>query len=290
MVNFKKIVALLSLILAAVSFAMVIKLTILDRTHSPSASLRIDSFPRTTIFLNDKQISPAPYLGEGLTPGEYKLKLVPTGGVNGTFVSWETKIKLTGGTLTYVSRNLGSTEELSGGQTLMLEKLALSDSKELAVVSNPDGASVTVDGQDEGKASIILHNLSVGDHDIVVSLPGHSDQVIHGRIIGGYRLNVIVKLGELPSGVENTASPSARSTADLVSTQSGQIAKPYVVIKETEVGFLRVRTDPNLNATEEARVKPGEKYALLSETSGWVKIKLPTLFGWVSDQYVVISR
>lgn len=269
---------------------MVAKTAIFDRTSSTTASLRVDSFPRTAVFLNDKSVGFTPYLGEGLIPGEFKLKLVPAGGVSGTFISWETKVKLTSGTLTYVNRNLGPNIEQSSGQTLMLEKLTLSDSKELAIVSNPDSATVTVDGQDEGKASIVLHNLTAGDHDIVVSLPGFADQVTHGKIVDGYRLNIIAKLSQLLSNQGNFATPSARPTADLVSTQSGELAKPYVVIKETETGFLRVRSDPNLNATEAARVKPGEKYSLLSETPGWVKIKLSTIFGWVSDKYVVISR
>ncbi len=62
--------------------------------------------------------------------------------------------------------------------------------------------------------------------------------------------------------------------------------KPYVIVKETGLGFLRVRSEPNLAGSESARVKPGEKYPLLAEITGWVKIKLPTIFGWVSDQYV----
>ncbi len=285
----KRLLLPLAIALIVVGVFFVAKVLILDRRPPEVGSLRIDSFPRATVFLNDKQVGQTSYLAENLPPGEYKVKLLPAPGITGTYVSWETKIKLTSGTLTYISRNLGSTDELSSGQSMTLDRLALNDSKELAVVSDPDGADVSVDGQNEGKASLILRNLSVGDHEVVISDPGYFDQVVRGKVVGGYRLNVIVKLAKIPQGA-GSASPSAQPTAMLVSSQSGEITKPYVIIKTTETGFLRVRADSDLSATEVARVKPGEKYPLLSQISGWVKIKLPTLFGWVSDQYVLIVQ
>lgn len=285
----KRVLLLLAITVIVVGVFFVAKALIFDRRSPEVSSLRVDSFPRATVFLNDKQVGQTSYLAENLSPGQYKIKLLPAGGVTGTYVSWEAKIRLTAGTLTYISRNLGSTDELSSGQSMTLERLALGDSKELAVVSDPDGADVFVDGQGEGKSSLILRNLSLGDHEVVISDPGYFDQVVRGKIIGGYRLNVIAKLAKIPEGTAN-ASPSAQPTAALVGSQSGEIAKPYVVIKTTETGFLRVRADSDLSATEVAKVKPGEKYPLLSQISGWVKIKLPTLFGWVSDQYVSIVR
>lgn len=276
----KKKFAIILFLAALVCFSLALKLLIFDRQNVSNASLRIDSFPVSNVFLNDKSVGKTPYFVENQPAGEYKLKLIPSGGVSGTFINWETKIKLIDGALTYVNRTLGRNDDFSGGQILSLEKLPVSDAKELAVISNPDGASVTVDGQEEGKASIILHNLSLGDHEIAISFPGYSDQVVHGKMIDGYRLNIIAKLAKLATHDQPLATSSA------VSSPSGEIAKPYVVIKETGLGFLRVRTDPSLNASESARVKPGEKFPLLSEVTGWVKIKLPTLFGWVSDSYV----
>lgn len=269
----KKLLAIILLVVGLISLAFGLKMAVFDRQSHPTSSLRVDSFPKTKVFLNDKEVGETSLLLENLSPGEQRLKL-------GT---WEAKIKLVSGTLTYVSRVLGQIEDLSGGQILMLERLPLESSKELAVVSDPDNASVTIDGQDEGKTSLVFKNLTTGDHEIVVSLPSYSDQVIHGKIIGGYRLNIVAKLAKLSGEI---ASPSAQPTVTLVSSQSGEITKSYVVIKETETGFLRVRADPNISATETARVKPGEKYPLLQEILGWVKIKLPTLFGWVSDAYV----
>ncbi|MBI4099794.1 PEGA domain-containing protein, partial [Candidatus Microgenomates bacterium] len=219
-----------------------VKVLVFDRQAPLFAQLRVDSFPQTTVSLNDKDMGKTPYLGENLAPGEYKLKLSPSGQTSGTFVFWETKVKLIGGTLTYVSRQLGPTDDLSGGQILTLEKLPLTSTHELAVVTSPDAADVTVDNQTEGHSSLVLRNLTVGNHEIVLSLPGYADQVVHGKIIPGYRLNVFATLARLTGGIL-VASPSAQPTATLVATTGGQIAKPYVVIKNTETGFLRVRAE-----------------------------------------------
>ncbi len=280
----KKILAICLLVAGVIATVIAIKRLVFDRQPAPTASLRVDSFPQTKVIFSDKDVGQTSVLLENLSAGEYKIKLIPVGRVTGSFVAWESKIKLTAGTLTYISRHLGATEDLSGGQILMLEKLPLKTAHELAVISTPDNAVVFVDGQKEGQTSLVLKNLSIGDHEITLSLPGYSDQVVHGRILSGYRLNLVATLAKLPNNL--VATNSARPTASLVATQGGEITKPYVVVKQTETGFLRVRSDPTLSATETARIKPGEKYSLLQEISGWVKIKLPTLFGWVSDAYV----
>jgi hypothetical protein len=60
-------------------------------------------------------------------------------------------------------------------------------------------------------------------------------------------------------------------------------------ILETGLGWLRVRDAASLNSSEIARVNVGETFAVLEETSGWVKIKITEgTEGWVSDQYVEI--
>jgi N-acetylmuramoyl-L-alanine amidase len=59
-----------------------------------------------------------------------------------------------------------------------------------------------------------------------------------------------------------------------------------VVIKNTPTGWLRVRMEPSLSATEAAKVKPGEKYTLLDEKNGWYKISYKEgEEGWISGRY-----
>jgi uncharacterized protein YgiM (DUF1202 family) len=54
---------------------------------------------------------------------------------------------------------------------------------------------------------------------------------------------------------------------------------------------LRVRDAAGLSGAEIARVNTGDKYALLEEKIGWVKIKVSdTVMGWVSSDYVTLSE
>ncbi len=262
-------------VLILLGLGLGLKLFIFDSGTAQSA-IRVDSFPRSTVFINDRAVGQTPYINEKIAAGQYTVKID----------SWQTKIKLTSGTLAYLSRNIGLSEDQSSGQVLTLEPLSSDKTTELAVVSNPDKAKVFLDGLDQGSAPLVLRNLTAGDHEITISQVGYSDEVIHSKIISGFRLNAMVKLGIL-SGSLATGSGQLRPTSDLIASFSGsELTKPYVVIKDTPTGFLRMRSDPSITATEVGQVKPSEKYPLLSEIAGWVKIKLPNIFGWVSDQYV----
>ena len=60
-----------------------------------------------------------------------------------------------------------------------------------------------------------------------------------------------------------------------------------VKILPTGVGWLRVRSEPGLSGTEVTKINVGEKFLLLEEKTGWVKIKLADGGeGWVSSDYV----
>lgn len=265
-----------------------IKVIVFDRQNQTSA-LQVDSYPKTEVFVNGQKVGQTPYKNDKLTAGDYGLKLVVAVGTPGTFLPWETKVKLTGGGLTYVSREIGASDDLSGGQILWLSKLVSDKSAEIAVVSDPDGANVAVDGLDSGRASVMLSNLDPGDHEIVISQAGYSDQVVHGKIIEGYRLNVAVKLGRIPEGAGPVSPVNPVSTATPSAAVANGLPKPYVVILETPTGFLNVRVAPDLTATIAGKVNPRDKFPLVSEQPGWVLLRQASSsanLGWVSDQYV----
>jgi N-acetylmuramoyl-L-alanine amidase len=58
-----------------------------------------------------------------------------------------------------------------------------------------------------------------------------------------------------------------------------------IVIKDTPLGYLRVREDASTTASESGRVKPGETYEMLEEKPDWFKIKIDNKSGWVSAVY-----
>jgi hypothetical protein len=252
--------------------------------------LRVDSIPRAKVLLNGQEVGQTPYEGSDLAPGEYVLKLAPAGEISGAFAPWETKIKVVSNTLTFVSRDLAGTFDQTAGQTLTLEKLASDHYSEVAVISDPDGALITVDGKESGRTSQLFRNLDPGDHVITVSQTGFSDQVIHSRVIAGYRLNINVKL----KGLSLESELSVRPTAELIASPSAltlqTIAKPYVTVKDNPVGFLRIRSGPDVSASESGKVYPGQKLPLLSESDTWVQIKFNQISGWVWKDYVDISK
>lgn len=287
----KKIGVIAVIVILLIGLGIATKLFILDPQDNSVSALRVDSNPNADLYINDQIVGKTPYENEKMAPGEYKLKLVATG-TTGTFYPWETKIKLTNNSLTYVSRDIGKNEEESGDQILWLEKISSDQSAQLAIVSNPDRAKISVDGVDKGVASTIIKDIPLGNHEVIVSLEGYSDQIIKARIIAGFRVNAAVKLARSDSMVQIKETQQIASNSAIVKTASSSAAtvnnpnKPYVLVEETGTGFLRVRSGPSTSATESAKVKPGDKYPLLSEQSGWTQIQISTSSGWVSDQYI----
>lgn len=81
-------------------------------------------------------------------------------------------------------------------------------------------------------------------------------------------------------------SAQARESLTKIGTGiSGKSAK----VKDTGLGWLRVRNEPSLNGTEVGRVNVGDTVAVLEEQTGWLKIKTSTdLEGWASADYLQI--
>jgi hypothetical protein len=87
-------------------------------------------------------------------------------------------------------------------------------------------------------------------------------------------------------------TPEAREALEKLSELGVEsVSTKTAIIKTTPLGWLRVREEPSLNATEITRVNTGNTYNVLSEEEGWVKIKVSdTVEGWVSATYVELSE
>ncbi len=252
--------------------------------------LKVNSTPTATIFLSEKHVGRTPY-EEKVDVGEYGIKLVPETTVV-ALTSWQGSIKVTPGILTYVNANLSDSEFTSAVDVLWLEKI-MSKSSEIAVTTNPDAATITLDAEVKGITPISLPDVNVGDHTMTITSPGYATRTVRVKTTVGYKVNAIVKLALSPSSqapVEATPSVTITGGPTLVPTKATTAVttptKPYVVIKETPTGFLRVRLEPSTVSTEAARVKPGDKFTILDEKTGWFQIKYDaTNKGWISGQY-----
>jgi hypothetical protein len=286
----RKVFFLIALIGLVVAVAALVRF--LSTRGPKTGELRVDSVPTVAVFLNDKNVGISPYK-EKVDAGSYTLKLVPQAAAS-QLVSWEGKISVGQNLLTYVNANLSQSELTTAVDIVWLEKIT-SKQSELSVTTNPDGATVLVDDATRGVTPITLQDISAGDHTVSITSNGFQTRTLTIRTTPGYKLIANLKLALTSGGSLPVATPTATASATLApvktkaATQSATQAdptKPYVVIKDTPTGFLRVRMDPATSATEAGRVNPGEKYSIIDSQSGWYEIKFDgTNVGWVSGQY-----
>lgn len=261
------------------------------------AGLRVSSTPPAQVFLDGKEIGTTTLERNDFRPGEKTLRLVPQSTAT-TYFPWETKIKLTNGTLTAVTREFGETESLSAGEIITVEKIVDKKSASLAVISLPDSVAVSLNNETKGFSPVNLDKLTEGSYDVRLSASGYKERTVRIVLVNASRLILNVKLAEEEKEEETpsaevtgtptpslTPSPTAKVTPK-ITPKTTPPPKPYILIKETPTGWLRVRIEPSISATESAKVNPGETYSLIEEKSGWYKIEYEKdKEGWVSGQY-----
>lgn len=291
----RKIVFLLSLIGLVLVVAFVVKM--LTGRGPKQGELRVDSSPAASIFLDNKNIGRTPFKDK-IEAGSYTIKVVPES-ITTQLASWEGKIVVGPNLLTYVNANLNESELSSAVDVLWLEKIS-SKQSELSVTTSPDGATVLVDDVTRGVTPVSLSDISPGDHTVTVTSAGFLTRTLKIKTTPGYRLISTMKLG-LASGGQQEASPTptltvtptgkVTTTPTKIATSSASTVpdppKPFLTVKDTPTGFLRVRMEPSTGASEAAQVNPGEKYTILDTQNGWHQIRYDgTNTGWVSGQYV----
>ncbi|MEO6508354.1 MAG: PEGA domain-containing protein [Patescibacteria group bacterium] len=256
--------------------------------------VKIVSSPASGVFIDNAPAGRTPFENK-YKVGEYNIKLIPEGNGKG-IASWQGKIKINKNALTYVNRELGSSDNTSAGEILTISKMTKKPENpnfgEIYVESDPSGTIISLDNDEKGIAPFTMERVLKGDHEISAYLPGFLNRTQKISVTAGYRVNVAFKLALDPNQEKPIASPSSTITASPSGTLSptakpSGTAKAVVEIQETPLGFLRVRSEPSINASESAQVKPGETYPYLDEQSGWYKIKLQQLEGWVSSEYAV---
>ncbi len=286
-VNMKaKLIILLVLVLLFAGFVL-IKFFVLN-SQNDFGQIKVVSSPVASVFINNLAVGKTPFENK-YKVGEYILKLIPEGTASDT-ASWQGKIKVYKNALSYVNRELGTSDLTSAGEIFTTTKMdkppKSADYGEIYVETEPQGAIVYLDNDEKGVSTLIMQDVLKGDHELSVYMPGFLRRTQKINVDSGYRVNASFKLAIDESspeskniGVTGNNQPTASSGAN---TQ-----KTTVVIKETPTGFLRVREEPSISASEEAQVKPGQKFNLLDEKSGWYKINYEDdKTGWISGEYV----
>lgn len=275
-------------------------------TQNTFGRLKIVSSPSAGIFIDNAAIGKSPF-EEKYKVGEYMLKLIPEGDATAT-ASWQGKIRIYKNALTYVNRELGSSDVNSAGEVFTVVPMETKPKDdnygEVYVETDPNGAIVYLDNDEKGVAPLVLQDVLKGDHEISVFMPGFYRRTQKLNVEGAYRVNTLFKLAidpgqqkpsptpaspsaDLKDGEKNS-TPSAKPSTKVTKSPTG---KTTITIDDTPVGFLRVREEPTVNASESARVNPGETFDVLEEKDGWYKINYDAdKMGWVSGQYATKSE
>lgn len=239
-----------------------------------AAGIFIDSTPVSDVFINGVSVGSTPF-EEIREPGEITIKLVPQ---DLGLVDFETKVNLVSSVRTVIKREFGQDEDKSSGEIASFEKIGGKEAS-VSIVSIPDAAQISINGQVRGFAPYKINSITPGEHNLNISSLGYLDRDLTIKAYQGYKLTVVVKLAQ---GTVQPDSDIAIKTDDLV------IKTDKVKILETPNNFLRVRKDPSMDSQEIARVTSGSTYPLIEEDSdtGWFKIEYQEGGeGWVSNEY-----
>jgi hypothetical protein len=272
---------LLTVILVGFIIFVVFKFFIFSN-QNVFGKVKIISSPTTSVFIDNVAVGRTPY-EEKAKVGEFILKLIPEGNATET-ASWQGKIKIYKNSLTYINRELGSSDITSSGEIFSIIKMEKAPKSsqygEVYVETDPNGSIVYLDNDEKGIAPLVLADVVQGDHELSVNMPGFFKRTQKIHVEGSYRVNASFKLA-----IDQSQTPEIKASGEKTASESATTKYSRVLIKDTPTGWLRVREAPNLDASESARINPGEKFPLLEEKEGWYKIKTASIEGWISSQY-----
>lgn len=260
------------------------------------AGLQINSIPTSKVYINGVESGTTPFNNANMKVGSYTIKLIPEDGFASS--AYETKVNLLSSTSTIVYRNFAATDSDSSGYVLEFAEEPGGKSF-LSVVSDPDTANLFIDGQPLGYTPASKLDLSPGEHEVSLSSPGYKPQTISVSILSGHNLIAKFKLASdtivlTPPSPSPSVSPGPTSSPSLSPSPSSSstLAKPYLIVKETGTGWLRVRKQPLSTADELGKVNVGTMLKYLGETTddGWHKVEFEEGLGWVSGKYTTLVK
>ncbi len=289
-----KLILLTILVLLFICFIGV-KFLLLDKQNDFGV-MRILSVPSTNVFIDNVNVGKTPY-DQKTKVGEHIVKLIPSQEATPT-AQWEGKVNVYKNSLSYVNRELGDSDNTSAGEVYTVVAMSpgakAGDYGELFVDTDPPGAIVSVDNDEKGVASLLIAPMLNGAHEVSLYLPGFVRRTQKVNVVAGRRINAIYKLAVDKFSQEKIASLSAPRK---IASDSASVATPLpagtkqILVKETPTGWLRVRAEPSIAASEEARLDTGSKYTLLEERPNWYRIKYDDKNdGWVAAEYAQIVQ
>ena len=298
----RKLLLVIILVVGFLGFIL-IRFFIQDQQNA-AGRLKIDSSPAAHVFVNDVAVGKTPYEDANLKVGQYKVKLIPEGKETKT-VSWEGTVAIYKSTLSYISRELGTSELTSAGEILTVVKMQEKPNGATGAVkieTDPPGAIVYFDNDEKGVSPLELKGIPSGDHELSVFLPGFFRRITKIKVEKGYELQAKFKLAldqshktlseELEKQKQKKATEEAKITTapeDEASEEASISESTKIEILDNDLGYLNVRSEPSVYGDIVTKVNPGETYEYSKEENGWYYITLDDgSVGWVSGDYVQV--
>lgn len=266
----------------------------------------------SSVFIDGQYLNKTPLIEKNLAPGKHTIRIEPE---DPEYLPYETEVTLNPGVLTVVTWKSATRPEQMGGVIYEMEKINSKDTSEVSFVTIPDGAIITLAGQEKEFSPVTIPNVQPGQLEYEITLPSYETQSHSIEVAAGYRMIINVKLAKLDPNATKDASEKmseeeleasvSAETADQPkeesaneATVSGQtlLSGSSQLVEITSTNFfqdgkevLRVRNNPGPNGSEIGLAEVGKNYPYLGvEQSGWYKISFETKQGWVSASYAKI--
>jgi len=270
-------------------------------------TIKILSSPGANVVINNQSVGKTPY-EDTVDIGEYIVKLIPDAAEASDSASWTVKVSVYQNTLTFINREIGAQDLSSSGVIFSVKKMEAKPEKkgtgEIEVRSEPDGAIVHLDNEEQGIAPLILSEVQEGEHELAVDSPGYFRRSQKIKVESGYRVIAEYKLAVDPTykkidkeqaeedrikeeeKKKEEEEKEATGSSTIKPTGSTSSATFTISINETGTGWLRVRSTPGTTGVEIGKATPGDEYEVIEEKNGWYKIEFEAKEGWVSSTYV----
>jgi len=258
--------------------------------ESAGDALRIISDPsEASVFVDNTEIGKTPFTSNSLSEGDYDMRVEYPG-----YEAQTARIRIKKGYTLNISLKLfpvpvpSKVSAFEGSPNIF--DLSSSDSHIVsdtqswvnAVIYWNKTRGINLEGLGLNKAGVFDYFLdykgNIFDGNGVFAAQEEDLKKIKDAKRGGY-------LGRISDGTGLTKE--AKDALLKLSTLG--VGGKEAQIKETGLGWLRVRDNPSLNGKEISRVNTGQTFPVLEEKPDWVKIKVSdTISGWISAQYVTL--
>ena len=150
---------------------------------SSHGSIAVTSYPSgAAVFLDGRQRGTAPIIVPDVLTGNHEITVMLKG-----YDNWSHFVSVGSGQTVAINAELDATKEITGA---------------LAVITDPSGAEIYIDGTFRGVSPGTLTGISAGTHTILLTLPDHADNTTNISITAG-------QTQKYTTGLQKVYKPSA---------------------------------------------------------------------------------